>query len=608
MQNFDLQLADPSYELKIAESLTIKPADFYIKARLRHNMDPVMLLKSLHGGHIADSTKRDSVPESDAKDTVANTSAEPLTILFGSSAGTCEGLAHSLASAARSRGFEPTVQSLDEAVGIIAKGPPVIIVACTYEGQAPDNAKAFLQWLQGADAAQINGIKFAVFGCGHRDWVSTYQKVPQIIERELTSKGAIPLLPRGESDVSQGTIFDDFDAWSDQLWKTLSAGVEQQGCESSLEISLDTTSRASNLRYKLQDATILTNERITHAEAPEKRHITLQLPADMQYEAGDYLAVLPLNNEKAISRVLRRFELPWDTNITITGGSHATIPTKQALPVVAVLAGYIELSTPATQKHKKLLSKHANHNLEEETGSIIDILERCPDIDIPFSTFLAMHPPLRLRQYSISSSPLLDPSIASITFSVLRKGAATSYLKDLEPGSKLQVAVKKSSAAFHLPEDDTVPIIMVAAGAGLAPFRGFLQERAAKAKTQTVGKALLFVGCRRPDHDRLFSDELDIWERDGIVEVFYAYSQASEQSAGCKYVQDRLWQERERIGKVFDEGARAYICGSSAVGRAVGDVAVRIIRERDGESMSEDEARTMWEQWRGERYAVDVFD
>ena len=101
MQNFDLQLADPSYELKIAESLTIKPADLYIKARLRHNMDPVVLLKSLHGGHITDSTKRDSVTESDAKDTVAKTSVGPLTILFGSSAGTCEGLAHSLASAAR---------------------------------------------------------------------------------------------------------------------------------------------------------------------------------------------------------------------------------------------------------------------------------------------------------------------------------------------------------------------------------------------------------------------------------------------------------------------------------------------------------------------------
>ncbi len=228
-----------------------------------------------------------------------------------------------------------------------------------------------------------------------------------------------------------------------------------------------------------------------------------------------------------------------------------------------------------------------------------------------------MHPPLRLRQYSVSSSPLAEPSVASITFSVIEsekhKGTATSYLKSLEPGFTLQVAVKKSSTAFRLPLDDSLPIIMVAAGAGLAPFRGFLQERAIKAAAGrgVLGQALLFAGCRRPDHDKLFADHLAEWERNGIVKVFYAFSQAPEEAAGCRYVQDRLWRERELVGSVFDAGARAYICGSSAVGRAVSETAVKIIREKSemgGETMSDDEARECWEKWRGERYAVDVFD
>ncbi|GIZ44509.1 hypothetical protein CKM354_000770600 [Cercospora kikuchii] len=614
LQNFNLRMADPSYELKITESLTIKPGGLYIKARLRENFDPITIVKKLHGTSAvaskADERSDNSAPKVDGGQ---------LTILYGSSSGTCENLAQSLASAAEARGFVPTVSSLDGAVDNLPKDHPVVFVSCTYEGEPPENAKIFMQWLKTVESAKLAGVKFAVFGCGHRDWVSTYQKVPRAIAQILESKGASVLVERGETDVSQGTIFDDFDAWSDTLWKVLSPDVAQNGSQSTFEIELSTTSRASHLHYRLQNAKVLENKRITHPVAPEKRHMTLQLPTDMRYEAGDYLAVLPLNHEQVISRALRRFSLPWDTSMTITSGSHATIPTKQELPVSVVLAGYVELSVPATRKNKEILTQHAKEPLADDSGSVLDILERYPDIQIPFSTFLSMHPSLRLRQYSISSSPLAEPSQATITFSVIEsekhKGTATSYLKSLEPGSTLQVAVKKSSPAFHLPLDDSLPIIMGAAGTGLAPFRGFLQERAIKTEAtgKKLGEALLFVGCRRTDHDVLFAQELADWEAKGVVKVFYAFSQATEESEGCKYVQDRLWKERAEVARIFqNDGARAYICGSAQVGRAIGDVAVRIMKEESEqpgeELLTEEQAREKWENWRGERYAVDVFD
>ncbi|KAF7187825.1 Bifunctional cytochrome P450/NADPH--P450 reductase [Pseudocercospora fuligena] len=613
LQNFNLRFADPSYELKIAETLTIKPDNLLIKAQLRDGIDPIQLSKKLHG-EIRPAARKDS-----AKDVGASKSsgdAGGLTIFFGSSAGTCEGLAQSLAASARARSFDTVVDSLDAAVDKFPKDHPVVIIACTYEGQPPDNANIFAEWLKTADRSKFEGAQVTIFGCGHRDWVSTYQKMPRTIEEELSRKGAKVLAQRGETDTSQGTILDDFDSWMDKLWPSISSGVEESGSTSSLEVRLSTNSRASHLHHKVRDARVVSNQRITSPDAPEKRHITISLPRDMQYDAGDYLAVLPLNSQQLVSRVLRRFSLPWDTAMAITSGSHATIPENQELPIALILSGYIELGARASRKSRDILSELSNLSLADENGSILDILERHPDINVPFGTFLELHMPLRLRQYSISSSPLANSSLATITFSVIESdehiGTATSYLKSLEPGSTVQVAVKKSSAAFHLPLDESIPVIMIAAGAGLAPFRGFLQERAAKAEAgRQLGEALLFVECRHPKQDKLFAEELGQWERLGVVKVVYAYSRASEESEGCRYVQDRVYKEADEIARLFDLGARIYICGSGAMGRNVSDVAVRLLveeAEEKGETLSEEEARASWEKWRGERYALDVFD
>src|SRR5690606_27686518 len=115
-------------------------------------------------------------------------------------------------------------------------------------------------------------------------------------------------------------------------------------------------------------------------------------------------------------------------------------------------------------------------------------------------------------------------------------------------GTALQVAVRQSSQKFHLPLDPAVPIVMVAAGTGLAPFRGFVQERAVqKAAGRKLGRTLLFVGCRGATRDCLYKEEFEAWERDGVVEMRYAFSREpeSERAQGCRYVQDRLRKEKE---------------------------------------------------------------
>ena len=183
--------------------------------------------------------------------------------------------------------------------------------------------------------------------------------------------------------------------------------------------------------------------------------------------------------------------------------------------------------------------------------SVLDILEDNKDIDLPLSTFLQMLPAMRIRQYSISSSPLWNPQHATLTLTVVDApaksgrpeaflGVASTYIAGLRPGDKAQLAIRPSNAAFHPPSDPTVPMVMMCAGSGLAPMRGFLQERAEQKKAgREVATSLLFFGCRKPGEDYLYSDaEMKEWRELGIVDVRAAFSRETEASEGCRYVQE----------------------------------------------------------------------
>jgi cytochrome P450/NADPH-cytochrome P450 reductase len=148
----------------------------------------------------------------------------------------------------------------------------------------------------------------------------------------------------------------------------------------------------------------------------------------------------------------------------------------------------------------------------------------------------------------------------------------------------------------------------VCAGSGIAPFRGFLQDRALQSADSGVapGPALLFFGCDDADTDYLYRDELETWAADGIVELHPAFSQAGD---GVPYVQDRLWQDRARVAEVFRDGAVVYVCGDGhRMAPAVHDMCVRIYRDVAG--CGEGEAQAWLDRMAREqsRYLTDVFE
>jgi cytochrome P450/NADPH-cytochrome P450 reductase len=242
-----------------------------------------------------------------------------MSIFYGSNSGTCEGLSQALAGAAASHGYRAKVQPLDSAVDRLPTDQPVVLIAASYEGQPPDNAAQFVQWLKTVDSSKVKNSQYTVFGCGHRDWVSTFQKIPKLVDSILTEKGAKAIVQRGETDVALGKIYDDFDDWQDsQFWPAVAGASRSEVTEvEALDVQISTSVRASHLRHNVQDALVLKNELLTPPGAPEKRHVEVKLPTNMTYQAGDYLAVLPLNPISTIGRVLRRFALPWDSVMTI---------------------------------------------------------------------------------------------------------------------------------------------------------------------------------------------------------------------------------------------------------------------------------------------------
>lgn len=249
--------------------------------------------------------------------------------------------------------------------------------------------------------------------------------------------------------------------------------------------------------------------------------------------------------------------------------------------------------------------------------SVIDLLDRFHACELDFAAYLSMLPMMKARQYSISSSPLWHPDHVTLTIAVIdapalsgagrHQGVASSYLSSLEPGGRVSIAVRPSNASFHPPADPKTPMIMICAGSGIAPFRGFLEERAIQKKGgQETGPSLLFFGTNHPEVDFLYRGQLSEWEEEGVVEVLPAFSEVPE--GDVRYVQHRIWAERKRIIDLFRQGATVFVCGDGRhMAPAVRETLLRIYRDATG--VSEAEALAWADEIEREhgRYVADVF-
>jgi cytochrome P450/NADPH-cytochrome P450 reductase len=467
----------------------------------------------------------------------------------------------------------------------------------------------------------------------------------------LADHDSTRICERGSADAAKGDMMSEFQSWEDNIfWPAMKeqfggnmeTDLETEAAVGAQNLTVEVTNRrASHLRADVSEAKVIAARTLTAPGVSEKRHIEIQLPTSMTYRAGDYLAILPLNPAETVHRVATRFGLPWDSMLTISSKTGTALPTNTPISAHSIFSAYLELSQPATKRNLAMLISVANdkeskasleslaseenfaNEITAKRVSLLDLLERFPNLPLPLSAFIASLITMRVRQYSVSSSPLSNPNVVSLTYAVLDGpslsgqgryiGVASNYLSHLKPGDIVHVAVKPSHQAFHLPtEGEKVPIIMVAAGTGLAPFRGFIQERAAQIGAgRKLAPAHLYIGYRHPDKDELYRDEMDWFHKMGAVEIHHAFSQAPEHSGGYKHVDDVLRADRELLGQLWKDGARVYVCGSKGVGDAVKEIAqdqFRLAAREKGEDDGAEAANKWFEGIRNERYSTDVFD
>lgn len=638
LQRFELIEQDPSYHLTIRETLTLKPDHFFIRAR-RRDTGP---FRSAPARLTAVARPQQSAPVIPAPTSGTLT---PLLVLFGSNSGSSEAFAQRIASDAKAQGYDATIGTLDEYVGSLPTEGAVVIVTASYEGQPTDNARQFVAWVETLKAGDLSGVRYAVFGCGNRDWARTYQAIPTRIDTALARAGATRLKERGAAD-ARGDFFGDFDHWYDTFWSSLAPvfgqRAQQAGTGPAYDVEVVPSTRPTLLRQSdVQTGVVVANRELVALSSPvghSKREVEIALPAGMTYRAGDYLAVLPTNPMTNVERALRRFGLAADTQVVVhktNADRQTSLPTEYPVSVQDLLASYVELGQPATRKQIEQLANTTERQEERarlealaqadryqqevlpQRLSVLDLLEQMPSCTLSFGAFLQMLPPMHARQYSISSSPLWKSDHCTLTFAVVQApafsghgtylGVASNYLVASQPGTRISVAVHASQSAFHLPAEGSTPIIMVCAGTGIAPFHGFLQERAIQAEGgQTLGAALLFFGCDHPEVDYLYREELEQWEQAGVVKLRPAFSKLTE--GNVRYVQDRLWQDRAEVVALFKANAVVYVCGDGErMAPAVRAAFVQMYQEAVQCSPDEAEAWASEVERTRTRYVADVF-
>lgn len=614
------QLVDHNdYQLQVQETLTLKPGNFFLKVRKRSPAEHEAAQKAEATG----PSVSHELP------TLRADHATPLTVLYGSNMGAARQIAQRLADEGEQQGYSVNFATLDDCTDALPSSGVLLVVCASYNGQPPDNAQRFHSWLQGsASDLTLSQLRFAVLGVGNQDWAATYQDVPRQLDQMLASAGAQRLLQRGEAD-ARSDFFGQVDDYLPRAW---AAAADQLALRGSATGRHETAQPKSRYRVDLLSASaptqrfpdtqtfeVIENDMLAAANdafGEAKCHLSLRLPEQTTYKTGDHLLVMGVNNAGLVQRVAQRFHLALDQQIAVLRNSPGddVLPLGQPVSIAELLGHYVELQDPVTQRHLKLLANYVEcpvrqsdiERLSDDASafqkevaarqtSLLQFLEGAPECELPFAVFLELVSAMRPRYYSISSSALCEPRSIDLTISALQvnrsvadgsadasthgssqasyEGMCSNYLAGLVPGATVSGRVRAVESHFLPPIDLTTPMIMVGPGTGVAPFRGFIQDRLwHKQQGKVLGPAVLFFGCRHPAADFLYREEFERAHEAGLVELAVAFSRcpAAElpktqdylQVSG--YVQDAIAHQADNVWAMLNSGGIVYVCGDSA--------------------------------------------
>ena len=548
--------------------------------------------------------------------------AKPLVVLYGSQTGTAEELAKKTSKEAQKRGFAPKLVDMAKYETVdLSKEQNVLVITSTYgDGDPPDNAQAFWNFLQGETAPPLAHLNYSVLALGDTNY-SAFCQFGKNCDERFEKLGAKRVHPRVDCDVDYETPAK---AWTDGVFAALSSSPE-----AALNGAASTTSEASVALPAAEasqgwskknpfPARLLANRLLNGAgSGKEVRHYEISLTGSgLNYEVGDALGVMPANCGALVSDILAA--------IGCDGEEAVKSPDGTEISLRLAFTQQYDITRPSSELLKAAAERGAAGG---ELAALLDparkddlkkwlwgreIIDVIGGLAQPFAAaeLMPLLKKLQPRLYSISSSPKAHPEEVHLTVAAVRydghgrdrKGVCSTFLADRCADHTPVPVFVQTSHGFRLPANGDVPVIMCGPGTGIAPFRAFLEERRA---TAAQGRNWLFFGDQKRSTDFLYQEQLEGWVADGhLARLDLAFSRDQAEKI---YVQNRMLEHAVELWSWLDSGAHFYVCGDASRMAKDVDAALHQVAESAGGLSKEAAAEYIQKLKSEKRYQRDVY-
>ena len=560
------------------------------------------------GGYLSAGDAAGAAPEGAA-------AGPKLTVLYGTESGNSEKLADLSVKEAKKRGYQAVAKNMaDISVADLGKVENLLVIVSTWgDGDPPETAVPFHKDLM-STSLTFPKLRYSVCALGD----TSYERFCQIgkeVDARLEALGGSRISPRQDCDVD----YED----AHRSW--LSAALEAFGPVTSAAGGLSavggfsfapaasTYDRKNPFSAEMQERVLL-NGRGT---AKETWHYEIALGSSgISYEPGDSLAIVPQNAPDMVEGILKAAKLKGTEAVELNGGGSKSLADalRDDFDITA-LSKQVLTKLQAFSKSKKLsklLAEDGTDQLKDYlwgrwiADAIADFLPKGLSPADLVSALRKLPP----RLYSIASSPLAHPGEVHLTVSSVRynahgqerKGVASTYLADLVGQGDRVAVYGNENKNFRLPASGDTPIIMIGPGTGVAPFRAFVEHRAALGH---AGKSWLFFGDQHYMFDFLYQVEWQEHLKNGaLTKLDVAFSRDQPEKV---YVQHRMHDRAAELYAWLQDGAHLYVCGdASRMAHDVNEALLEIVAKEGGKSREAAEAYVE-DLKKAKRYQRDVY-
>lgn len=537
-----------------------------------------------------------------------------ITVVYGSETGNAQSLAEIFADRLVEHNYTVKLTAMDEIKQKeFKKVEDLFVITATHgEGDPPDNALTFHEFIHSRKAPKLENVRFSVLALGDESY-EYFCQTGKDFDAKLLELGAERLADRQDCDLD----FDDLaEKWMNKNIEILN----QSRGHGSTVTSTETVQSAKEKRYSKSNpyqAEVLENINLNgRGSNKEVRHVELLLDNyGESFEPGDCVVVLPQNEPEIVTLLIET--LGWDKDIEIPINDDGdTLPLEKALTEHFEIT---KLTKPLLQKaaelfgNTELLSQIDNAEWIQQYvdgRDVIDLLTEFPTSELKPETFYKLLRKLPAREYSIASSYEATPDEVHITVGAVRyeahertrKGVCSVQLAErIQPGDTLPIYLKKNPN-FKFPFDEETPVIMIGPGTGVAPFRSYMQERE---ELGLSGNTWLFFGEQHFTTDFLYQTEWQAWLKDEtLAKLDLAFSRDTEEKI---YVQHRIAQQSELFYEWLQDGAAIYVCGDEKhMAKDVHDT-IRSVIEQEGDMSEADAEAYLTQMKQAKRYQRDVY-